>query len=55
MVLLITLELVSPPEGRVSKRVHVFIDRKRLRNVAMIIFFAFLATIAVKILSIVPI
>jgi len=49
IILLATSEVLSPHYGRI----HVFISRKRLRNVSMVVSFIFLAFIAIKVLNVV--
>lgn len=49
IILLITSELLSPYYGRNN----LYINKKRLRNAALTVSLFFLATVAVKIISIV--
>ena len=49
IILLITSEMVSPYHGKVN----VQINRKRLRNVALIVSILFLVTLAIRIINIV--
>ena len=49
IILLITSEMVSPYYGKVNFQ----INRKRLRNVALIVSILFLVTLAIRIINIV--
>lgn len=49
VVLLITSEMLSPKYGRVN----IFIDKRRLKTVAVFISVLFLATVAIAILLII--
>jgi len=49
IILLITSELLSPYYGRAS----IYINKKRLRNAALTVSLLFLATVAIRIISIV--
>jgi len=49
IILLITSELLSPHYGRMN----IKINRKRLKNTAMAFSIAFLATVAIRIISII--
>ena len=49
IILLITSEMISPYYGKTN----IHIDRKKLRNVAFAMSLLFLATIAIRIISIV--
>ena len=47
IILLITSEMLSPSYGKIS----VQIDRKRLRNVALIVSILFIVTVAITIIN----
>jgi len=49
IILLITSELLSPYYGRIN----VYINRKRLRNAALAVSILFLATLVIRIITIV--
>jgi len=49
VMLLITSEMLSPYYGRIS----IYINKRRLRNAALTVSLLFLATVAIKIISIV--
>lgn len=49
IILLITSELLSPYYGKVN----IFIDKKRLKNAAILFSIIFLATVAIRIISII--
>jgi hypothetical protein len=49
IILFITSELLSPHYGRIN----IYINRKRLRNVALAVSTLFLITVAIRILSII--
>jgi len=47
IILLITLEMLSPKYGKIN----IYINRKRLRNVTLVVLILFLATVAIRILN----
>jgi len=49
IILLVTSELLSPYYGRIN----VYINRKRLRNAALAVSILFLATLVIRIITIV--
>ena len=49
IILLITSELLSPTYGKIN----VLINKKRLKNTAIVVSILFLATVAIRIASIV--
>jgi len=49
IILLITSEMLSPQYGKIN----IHINRKRLRNVTLVVSILFLATVAIRILNIV--
>jgi len=49
IILLITSEMLSPQYGKIN----IHINRKRLRNVTIVVSILFLATVAIRILNIV--
>jgi len=48
IILLITTEMLSP----YYRKIHISIDKKRLKNVAFLISILFLVTVAMRIISI---
>jgi hypothetical protein len=48
IILLITLEMLSPKYGKIN----IHINRKRLRNVTLVVSILFLTTVAIRILNI---
>ena len=49
IVLLVTLELISP----YNRRISIFVSRKRLRRAAIVFSVFFLATVGLKIIEII--
>jgi len=49
IILLITSEMLSPQYGKIN----IHINRKRLRNATLVVSILFLATVAIRIISIV--
>ena len=51
VILLITTELTSPRYGRIN----LYIERKRLRNITLVVSLLFLLTVAIRIYEIIAI
>jgi len=48
-ILLIASEMLSSPRSKIN----IFIDKKRLRNVALVVSILFLITVAIRVLNII--